>query len=131
MKSQLKVLIVFMFFIFCVFNSSYGEEKLIRYFSGSLTKGNEKIQKNFSFKGKTNYQIKLCFVNYSDSTRILQYRLNSDNFKEINIDSLNSRNEVFEINPQISGNLQIEIKADIPDPVSSFISYDILILKDE
>ena len=131
MKIKNIMLILFTILFYGISNFSFAEEKLMQYYSGSLTGENKKIVQKFKYKGRTNYQIKLSFFNYSDSTTTLQYRLNSGNYTQINIDSLNMKDELVKLNPLQNGELQIEIKADLADIISNFISYDILILRKE
>jgi ABC-type glycerol-3-phosphate transport system substrate-binding protein len=131
MKTKKAMLILFTMLIYGISNFSFAEEKLMHYYSGSLTGENKKIIQKFEYQGRTNYKIKLSFVNYSDSTTVLQYRLNSGNYTQINIESLNIKDELVKLNPLQNGELQIEIKADLVNKISNFISYDILILKKE
>ena len=131
MKTKTVSLITLAILIYGTATLSFAGEKLMHYFSGSLSRENKKIVQKVKFPDRYGYQLKISFVNYSDSTTTLQYRLNSENYKLVNISALNTKNEKIKINHHYYDNFQIEIEADFPDYVQNYISYDIFILKNE
>ena len=131
MKIKKYYQLILIIVIFGISNFSNAGEKLISYFSGSLNGQNKKLIQKLNIKDRKGYQIKLSFVNYSDSTTTLQYRLNSEINSQIILDGLNTKAEKISLNSITKNELQIEIEANINPNISEFITYDICILKKE
>lgn len=116
----------------CVFSTpTLAKEKLVYYAAGALTISENTCLRQIDYNSNCKYKIKLGFINYSDSTLILNYRDGSSEFKTVALETRGQCCDLITVNSLQSGSFAFEIRANFLDSKSNFVSYDILLIEED
>ena len=118
-------------FLFILSLNLTAKEKLIHYSSGAFTSKNNEFKQTIECKCNRNYTVILGVVNYTKSILNLSFRENDEDFKMVQLDSLDEKREVINFSTLKSESFSLEVKADFNDSNFKFASFDILIIEED
>jgi len=123
--------IVLVVFLFILSLNLTAKEKLIHYSSGAFTSNDNEFKKTIDCKCNRNYTVVLGVVNYTKSILNLSFRENDEDFKTIQLDSLDEKREVINFSTLKSEPFSLVVRADFNDSNFKFASFDILIIEED